>query len=313
MPDVEAAWRTAAVRQAGLLSREQLNLLGVDRHQVRSMVRAERWQPVGPLVVATTTGVLTRDQLMWAGVLHAGAPSLVGGLTCAALHGLQRWERPEVTVVVAKSESITPLEGVRFVETRRDLAALGSRRAGVPTMRLEPALLLYAGYVRSERTACGVLAAAVQQRLTTPAALDAWLPKMRPLRRSRLFAGLLVDLAGGAQSVAELDVAVVCERGDLAPPTRQVLRRDRRGRRRYTDCEWELPDGTVVVLEVDGGLHMEVDTWWQDMARERELVIAGKRVIRCSTYELRTSPGRIARDLSALGVPRRGRPIERGA
>ncbi|QWZ06527.1 endonuclease domain-containing protein [Nocardioides panacis] len=225
---------------------------------------------------------------------------------------MRNWDREEVTVVVPKSDSLPVLPGVHFVETRRDIVAMTSPRPGPPHLLLEPALLLFAAYTRSERTAAGVLAAAVQQRLTTPAALDVWLPRMRPLRRSKMFAALLVDLVGGAQSVAEVDVGRLCRRGGLVPPTRQVLRPDRQGRRRYTDCEWALPDGRTVVLEVDGGLHMEAESWWHDMARERELVIAGKVLVRCSTTELRHDPTRIVRDLLALGVPR-ARPVERGA
>ncbi|MEO5711182.1 MAG: hypothetical protein ABIQ59_15350 [Nocardioidaceae bacterium] len=305
-------WRLLAARQSGLVTREQLHLLGVDRHRVRNQLRAERWREVSPTVLGTTTGALTFEQRLWAGVLHAGPPAAVGGLTAAGVHGLRNWPRDEVTVVVPKSDTLPSLSGVHFVETRRDIAVMTASLPGAPCLALEPALLLFAAYTRSERTAAGVLAAAVQQQLTTPAALDAWLPRMRPLRRSRMFAALLVDLTGGAQSVAELDVGKLCRRGGLVAPNRQVLRRDRQGRRRYTDCEWTLAHGRTVVLEVDGGLHMEAHTWWHDMARERELVIAGKIVVRCSTQELRHDPSRIVRDLIDLGVPH-DRPVERGA
>ena len=40
------------------------------------------------------------------------------------------------------------------------------------------------------------------------------------------------------------------------------------------------------------------------MARERELVIDGRIVIRCTARELRDEPERIVRDLIALGVAR---------
>ena len=53
------------------------------------------------------------------------------------------------------------------------------------------------------------------------------------------------------------------------PPGRQAVRRDRPGRRRYLDCEWDLADGRVVVLEVDGSHHVEVEHWEADMKRER--------------------------------------------
>ncbi len=295
-----------------MFSREQLGLLGVDRHFIRNQVRAERWQEVSPVVIATTTGFLSFEQRLWAGVLHAGEPAAVGGLTAAGIAGLRGWDRSEVTIMVPKSESPLVLPGWKLVETRRDIAAMTRPGPGVPVLRLEPAVLLHAAYTRSERTACGLLAAAVQQKLTRPDRLREWVDRLKPLRRSPMFREVLTDIAGGAQSMAEIDIGRVCTRYGLPRPTRQVMRRDRSGRRRYTDCEWELPDGRIVVLEVDGGIHMEVETWWSDMARERDLVIDGRIVLRCSNVEIRQDPGRIVRDLVALGVPC-SRPGERGA
>jgi very-short-patch-repair endonuclease len=60
----------------------------------------------------------------------------------------------------------------------------------------------------------------------------------------------------------------------------------------------------VVVLEVDGAFHMDESHWAADMARERDLVIGGRVVIRCTARELRDHPDRIVRDLIALGVTR---------
>jgi len=59
-----------------------------------------------------------------------------------------------------------------------------------------------------------------------------------------------------------------------------------------------------VVLEVDGGLHMHAARWAADMTRERGLVVAGRVVLRCTTYEIRRDPDRVVRDLRALGVDR---------
>jgi hypothetical protein len=53
-------------------------------------------------------------------------------------------------------------------------------------------------------------------------------------------------------------------------------------------------------------LHTAAESWWPDLARERDLVIAGKVVLRCSTSELRREPSRIVRDLLELGVPSSG-------
>ncbi len=127
---------------------------------------------------------------------------------------------------------------------------------------------------------------------------------MHPLRRSRRFRALLGDLAGGAQSVAEIDVRRACRRFGLAPPSRQRRRLDRDGRRRYTDCEWDLADGRTLALEVDGAFHLEVTHYTADLRRQRRLTTTQRIVIRCSAVELRDDPASVMEDLIALGVPR---------
>ena len=71
----------------------------------------------------------------------------------------------------------------------------------------------------------------------------------------------------------------------LAPPTRQVIRRDAAGRRRYLDAEWLLPSGEIVVLEVDGSHHLDVANWQADMKRERSVVVSRRWVLRATTLE----------------------------
>ena len=174
----------------------------------------------------------------------------------------------------------------------------------LPVCRLEPAILLFAAYDRSPRTAQGVLAAAVQQRLTTPADLRRWITRLRPLPRAKLFRRVLLDIEGGAQSLAEIDVRRMCRRTGLALPDRQRTRKDRSGRLRFTDCEWHLPDGAVVVLEVDGGFHADVEHYDADMKRQRKLTTRSRIILRCGAAELREDPESVAQDLRALGVAR---------
>lgn len=297
-------WLPAAQRQAGVLSRRQLEAYGVSADHVRNQVRAARWQTIGPNVVCLTTGVPTPLQSRWAAILHAGDPAVLCGLTALEDAGLTGWSRPTVSVLVPKSEDPPVLTGARFVETRRDIVALSDPTTSPPRMEVDAAALLFAAYQQSERSAGGVLAAVVQQRLTTAERLAERLKTMTPLRRAPLFRLLLDDIGGGSHSMAEADLAALCREFGLQLPDRQTPRRDAGGKRRYTDSEWHLPGGRRVVLEVDGGFHTEVRSWWDDMVRERELVLDGSIVLRCSTFELRTDRGRIAHDLARAGVPR---------
>ncbi len=232
-------WARLAGAQAGVLARRQLLRLWYDARYVDDQVAARRWQHVGDTVVCTTTGPLSREQLMWAGVLHAGPVSAIGGLTALELRGLKRWERDEVTVLLPKSHNLQPLPGVRFVETRRPVQWYVAGRTGLPVWRPEPAALLHAAYEPVTRSAYGLLAAVVQQGLTGPPLLSAWITRMRPLRRAKPFRRVLGEIAGGAQSLAELDVARMCEQHRLPLPRRQVP-----GATRAGGCASPTPSGS---------------------------------------------------------------------
>jgi hypothetical protein len=283
-----------------LVTRAQLTAAGMTRWSVAHWVESGRWQLLSPTVIATTTGQLNDEQRIWHAVLHAGDGAMAGGLTAASLTGLRNWHRDEINVLVPYARGRpSPLADVRFVRIRRSLRAAGSP----PRCRIEPAVLLFAAADRSERTAQGVLAAVVQQQLTSPEGLLEWLDRLAPLRRAATLRRAIEDIAGGAQSLAEMDVKRMCRDFGLTKPTRQVKRRDADGRVRYTDCEWQLPDGRTLVLEVDGGFHMEAEHWEDDLARQRALAATDRIIVRCTARELRDEPERVARDLLALGVP----------
>ena len=113
----------------------------------------------------------------------------------------------------------------------------------------------------------------------------------------------LRDIAGGAQALSEIDMAALCRRHHLRPPDRQVVRRDASGRRRYLDCEWVLDDGTIVVLEIDGSHHLDVQHWEEDIKRERRVVISRRIVLRATSAEMRLQSTEVVADLRAIGVP----------
>ena len=296
-------WRTLAQAQHGLVSQSQLNELGVTRATVRSHLRARRWSQRSPSVFSVTTGPLSWEQQLWRAVLHAGAGALIGGLTAAKVQGMRGWERDTVTVLVHDDLSFDDLDGVTFFRTRRPLDPMRAPHR-LPLCQVAPAVLLFAAYEPHRRTAHGAVAASVQQRLTTVPELATWLVRFKPLKGARGFRALLDDLGSGAQSLAEVDLRRACRRFGLARPDSQRERRDRSGRRRYTDAEWQLPDGRTLVLEVDGAFHDDILQAADDRARNRKLTTARRTVITCSAYELRYTPETVVEDLIALGVPR---------
>ena len=293
-------------QQAGMVARRQLTALGIDWDAVEANVEARRWVVRTPRVISTVTGELTITQRRWVGVLHAGPRSMLGGLAAASEQGFAGHDSEIVTVLVDDELSFEPVDGVRFFRSRRPFDLLMSPRSGIASARLEPALLLWAAYQAPRlRPAVAALAAAVQQRLTTPERLIEWIDLLRPLRRAKPFKAALGEIAGGAHSGAELDVVRMCREFRMPRPRQQTPRLDRSGKQRWTDCEWDLPDGTVLVLEVDGSHHMEVRAWGDDLKRSRAITQRDRLVVRCSAYELRHEPLSVATDLIALGLPGR--------
>ncbi len=297
----ERLWQDLAEAQAGLLSHRQLRGLKVTRGEIRNHVNVGRWASRSPEVVSTTTGPLSPDQRLWLGVLHGGPSAMVGGLNAAGKHGLKHWDRSEITILVGNPMSFDHLAGYRFFRTRRPYKVLVSP-GELPVCRLEPAVLLFAAYEPRLRTALGAVTATVQQRLTTAAKLTEWLDQLAPLRRAKHVRDLLGDVSGGAHSMAEVDLRKACRTYGVRPPDSQRPRTDSRGRRRYTDAEWRLPDGRTLVLEVDGSFHDDAAQATSDRRRNRQLTTSTRAVVQCSAWEIRHEPWEVMEDLVALGV-----------
>jgi hypothetical protein len=293
-------------RQLRVVTRRQLRQLGWTDTQIDHEIRYGRWHRPASGVVALQNAPLSHDQRLWLGTLHGGADAALTHLTAARKAGL-RWTGDDtIHVITTKGDLVEPLAGFRFHQTRRPYARwVRPVPEGPPRLPIEHAALLTAERDHSLRRAIGLLAACVQQGLTTADRLILTKPQIRKLRHGHEFILALGDIAGGAQSFAEIDLGLLCEEAGLASPSRQSLRFDRDGRRRYLDCEWRLPDGRVVVLEIDGSFHLQVGNWWRDMKRERAVVLSSSTVLRCASIELRLEPEAVLADLRQAGVPPR--------
>jgi very-short-patch-repair endonuclease len=95
----------------------------------------------------------------------------------------------------------------------------------------------------------------------------------------------------------------LCRLHGLPEPRRQAVRADRNGRKRYLDAEWVRErDRKRVVAEVDGALHLTVERWWEDQARQNEISLDGALVLRFPSIVIRTAEADVASQLRrALG------------
>jgi hypothetical protein len=225
-----------------------------------------------------------------------GRPELglaaLAGLTAAIEHGPTGFESEAIHVVVRAGTRGATLPGLIVHLSRRFAPGDLHPTRKPPQVRVDRALVDAAAWSATPRRACAILAAAVQQRLTTVPRLADQLDRAGQIRHCAVLAAVLRDIDGGSQSLAEIDFYRLCRRFRLPPPQRQRLRVDARGRRRYLDADF----GNVVV-EVDGALHLRPLDWWADMARQNELAIDGRRVLRFPSLVIRTQPQVVAEQL----------------
>ena len=165
--DLPSDLELLATAQARCVSRAQLREHGVDADLVARRVRAGAWQRAGSLVVVLHAEPLGPQEERWAASLWAAPGGVVAGLSALAVHGLRSWERTGVDLVVPRHASRGGPEWVRCrTTTRWDPDDLTSRD-GLPVHRVERAALDAAAWLPSSRAAGGLVAAVVQQRLTT--------------------------------------------------------------------------------------------------------------------------------------------------
>jgi very-short-patch-repair endonuclease len=296
-----------AEQQHNIVSRAQLRRLGAEfqRHYVRAQVEAERWTLPAPNVVALQNTPLEPQQL-WQLALSAHGDQLVAlaGATAAQAHGLTGFESELVHILVPHGARIHEIDGVKVHESRRFTAEDLHPARRPPMVRVARALIDTAAWSKHPRRAATLLAAGVQQRLTTADRLLEELGRAGRIRHRRLMAAVLHDVAGGAQALSELDLLRLCRKHDLPEPRRQVVRRDQDGRRRWLDAVFILPDGTELVVEVDGAAHMCIEQYADDLDRMNQLITEGKVVLRVAAVTLRLDGDRFAAQLAMLLRPK---------
>lgn len=279
----------------------RLRAAGHTSAHIRAQLHAGRWRRYGHAIVLHN-GPLSRDQRWHVALLHAGPRALFTGLTALTGYGLQGWERDEVDVLVPQGARVLTSPVPLRVRRTRDWSHV-QRDLSRPIHARQHAVLCATAGFRAWRPACGVLISSVQQRIVNVAKLRAALDEAPRLRHRQLLIQTLGDMEQGAQALSEIDLVRLCRRHGLPPPNQQSVRRDASGRRRYLDATWRRADGRLVVVEVDGAVHLDQRRWWDDQLRQNEVTLGNAIVLRYPSVVLRREQELVATQLArALGI-----------
>jgi very-short-patch-repair endonuclease len=290
--------------QDGVLAVAQAHRF-LSRKAVRHRVSSGRWQLPHPSVLVTHNGPIGPGQHRWIAVLAAGDGTVLAGITAAAAWGLRGFDTTAVHVLVParrRPRQLPPDVIVHRTSVLGEADVLSVVRP--PRTRVARSLVDAAQWAGSDGEARAVIAAAFQQRLTRAPDIQEVLIRLPKAPRHRLIVDTARDAATGSHSLSEIRFLELCRHHRLPEPSRQVVRRDATGRRRYLDALFEK---WHVHVEIDGGQHLEVRQAWADMRRQNELWIAGDRVLRFPAWALRHDPqtvmSQVRAALQAAGWP----------
>ncbi|KKK06614.1 hypothetical protein LQ51_07160 [Micromonospora sp. HK10] len=264
---------------------------------IRHRVATGRWRQAHRGIYVTHGGPVTEAQRRWVAVLAAGPSAVLAGLNAAQAWGLRRYHSGAIHLLLpARHQTRSLPPGIQVHRTTllpaEDVLDVGQPRRTMPARSLVDA----AQWASTDDEARAVIAAGFQQRLVGGDDLHQVLERLPRARRRRLIRATASDAAGGAHSLAELDFLRLVRRAGLPEPSRQVIRRDAAGRRRYLDVWFDL---WRIHVEIDGGQHLDPRTAWVDMQRQNDLWVEGNRILRFPAWAVRNHPDRVLAQLRA--------------
>jgi hypothetical protein len=298
MPDEADGLTRLLSVQESVISRSQA-LRFLTPKALRHLMESGRWHAVHRAVYVTHSGPVGRPQREWAAILAAGHArrAVLGGLSALARFGMRGYEDATVHVLLpTRYRDVDPPHGVVVHRTRFLPGQHVHTRGRPPSTMPGRSLVDAAQWATSDDRARAIVAAGFQQRLVGGDEILRVLDGMPRVRRHALIRATAEDARTGSHSIAEVDFLRLCRRAGLPAPTRQSVRRDPAGRRRYRDAYFE-PWG--VHVEIDGGQHLEVRAWWADMRRQNELWIGGDRVLRFPAWAVRERPADVTEQVRA--------------
>ncbi|MEV4508636.1 hypothetical protein AB0K00_06720 [Dactylosporangium sp. NPDC049525] len=290
-------------RQHNVISRRQA-LRHLTRNTLYHRVASGRWQqPVRSIFVAHT-GPIGVPQQRWIGVLASRGP--LAAFSALEVLGLKGYRKPytEILITARRRVTLTPPDTV--IRRTAYLPTEDVLTGGLPPSTVAARSLVDAAqWARDDAEATAVVAAAFQQRLVTGDEVLAVLGRLQGVRREALIRQTVEDARGGSHSISEVQFLQLCRRNGLPDPTRQVVRRDERGRKRYRDALFEEYG---IHVEIDGAQHMEVRAWSADMVQHNEIAITGDRLLRFTAWQVRRDPETVVRQLRAALLAAGWRP-----
>jgi hypothetical protein len=307
-PDRYGRIAERARTQLGLITVEQLDDLGITRHQRAGMVRSGAWERRGRRVLADSAAPRTIEQELLARVLDAGRAAAVTRASAAWLRGLSGFDPVPADVLVKRGGNHRPTAGAVLHETFWFPSRHVHVVRGVPCVTDARLAFELAAIVHPKRLRRIVdwlhTNRGMEYGQMSLVAAELW----RRGKPGSAEMRLVVDerSPGYVPPASELEACYsdFCEDFGLPPGVRQV---PLGGDRLVGRVDVVYPEHKLVV-ELDSRRWHDTSTAFEDdRVRDNSLVAAGWRVIRITWRMLHDDPARVAallrRLLASCGDP----------
>lgn len=262
---------------------------GLSDERVEWLVETGRWQSPFPRTYVTFSGPPPLATIQFAAIKYAGDGATLSHETAGALWQLNRVPAL-VHLTVPYRREVEDQPGIRLHRSRT-LSAESVHQAFRPSRTtIERTVMDLLAAMSSADSALGLVARAVQTRLTTADRLRAAVLSLPKTRWRKVILDALPDIRAGAQSPLELRDAQIRRVHGLPRGERQAGR---------------LGDGTELldVLIADYQVHIELDgrlghdsarDQWRDMRRDNRSEVSGLRHLRYGWADLVDRPCEVA-------------------
>jgi predicted transcriptional regulator of viral defense system len=299
---VDAEVGRLAVAQNGVVTREQLEGLGLDDPAIAKRVAKGRLHRIHQRAYSLTPQVMTERGRFMAAVLACGPDAVLSHRSAAYLWGLvDSWEEP-IDVTAPNRRGRSP----KGVAAHRDgsLQPIDKTSVhGVPCTTVGRTLLDFAS-VEPEWSVRKAVAQAEVLRILDRPKLRALLKRSRRRRgvaRLRLILDTIRPQTNRTRSELERLFLEMCASRAVPEPEVNVWLPAPDGRRYQADFLWR---DARRIIEADSRRFHDTDSaFGAERKRQQQLELAGWRVSRCTWEEVEREPRRLALTVQGLLAP----------
>lgn len=287
--------RALAAGQGGVISAEQVTLLGLPKDSLERQIRNGHWQRLAIGIYHLGVGAPTWHGKAWAGVLIGGPDARLSGEAAGHLWGILDEPPETIEVLVPESRQLTARGCWTFPRERPGVRS--ARSSGEPPRTaIADTVVDLCAATDSERVV-DLITKAVQGRRVNAEELLACVQRRRRLRNRLAMLALLSDVEEGAESTLELRYLHDVERAHGLP--RGVRQQRGRSGKEVRDVLYEE---FATIVELDGVVHALRRL--RDMNRDNAALLRGEVSLRYGWSDVTSSPCQVAWQVASLLVSR---------